>query len=134
MEKTIKQFMSLLIKAEAYQALFKGGVVLLGLALLSFANYATDLYQFEKEAYESKFHIEAKYSVNDIKEINCLDLKEATEKSECKYAQYQFESVSSFASIIDTFFNIFKGLGILFLIWSFGAFILHLWRGGEEFK
>ncbi|PPA04374.1 hypothetical protein C4E44_09420 [Pseudomonas sp. MWU12-2312b] len=95
-------------------ALFKAGIVLLGIALIGMSQTGLALYDKELDAYGSKFKIEAVLG-RTLEQIHCPSL--TAYKADCQIAQHKMEAVNSGLDLLDTVvrWTYRSGIGLVIL-------------------
>jgi hypothetical protein len=104
-----------------YKSIFKGGVVLIGLALAGMTQTFPELSNLGSDARKLQYIIEEKYRVTDIFEVDCNKLTEGV--ADCKYAKYKYEenhNAMQFTSIVVV---VLLDVGILLVMVSFYGFV-----------
>jgi len=98
MDKLWNHIIVSLCAEKSYSALFKAGVVLVGVSLLAISQAGTFLYEKDLSAHKAKFTLEATLK-QPLEKIDCFKL--TTQKVDCLVAKHEMNTLNSSVNLLN---------------------------------
>jgi hypothetical protein len=105
---------------DSYTVIFRGGIVLLGLALFALSQHTPDILNYELNAKQVSFEFE-ELTGRKLSEVECEHLKANIKL--CLLAKYQEDTVKKTTSMFMVFYKLLVDAGLILLSVSVYGFI-----------
>lgn len=108
------------VLVDSYKVIFRGGVVMLGLALFALSQHTPDILNYELNAKQVSFEFE-ELTGRKLSEVECEHLK--TNIKLCLLAKYQEETVKKTTNMLMPIYKLLFDIGLILVSVSFYGFI-----------
>lgn len=125
----MENLVNLFFSEHSYSALFKAGVFLLGISLLSMSQVGTFLYDKDIEAYTERFKIE-ELSGKTLENTDCSKLN--GKLTECRIAKHKSKTLDSSLTLLDTIVSYSMLSGFALTVLSLLIFLATAFRPQSE--
>lgn len=98
MDKLLNHMIASLCAEKGYVALFKAGIMLLGIALLAMSQAGVFLYDKDITAHKAKFTLEMTLK-QPLEKIDCFKL--LTQQLDCAMAKHEIQALNSSLELLD---------------------------------